>query len=53
VEYEPEMWMAMWARPQARDTGGQGLGRILKGKGWGIRGTAVKGEDGRAAFLRK
>lgn len=52
VEYEPETWMAMWARPQARDTGGQGLGVIRRGKGWGIRGKALGGEGGRSAFVR-
>jgi len=52
VDFEPEVWMAMWSRAHLEDTGGQGLGAILKGKGWGIRRKLLMGEDGRAVFLR-
>lgn len=52
VEYEPHLWMLMYARSEATDTAGRGQGAVPRGRGWGIRGKALRGEDGRAVFLR-
>ncbi|OIW32616.1 hypothetical protein CONLIGDRAFT_699438 [Coniochaeta ligniaria NRRL 30616] len=53
VEYEPEVWMVMWARPSlAGDTGGRGMGARREGRGWGVRAVVVRGEDGREGVFR-